>query len=161
MRSCNGADRVRRLSIQRPRRETYRDRSTAGAGLLVCAGERSCSWLAVMRLQVTAWESCFLWRRNDDGRYPCVLSMGMRPAKVISCKHYELGVCTDETSATRPSTVLATRVLIATSSASGICSAVRRLVRDYSTPLLLRIFFFHGRTGLRGVGRNKPHILSA
>ncbi len=57
-----------------------------------------------MRLEVAARESSFLWRRTDDERYPCVFGMGERPAKVLECGHYGLGVVTDENSAiTQPS----------------------------------------------------------
>ena len=57
-----------------------------------------------MRLEVAARKSSFLWRRTDDGRYPCVFCMGERLAKVLKCGHYELGVVTKENSAiTQPS----------------------------------------------------------
>ena len=57
-----------------------------------------------MRLEVAARKSSFLWRRTDDGRYPCVFGMGERPAKVLKSAYYGLGVFTEENSAiTRPS----------------------------------------------------------
>ena len=76
------------VGIRRPRQETYRRRTM-----------RRRSWLAAMRPQVAARESCFLWRRTDDGRSSCVFCTGERPAKVVARGHYGLGVCTDETSA--------------------------------------------------------------
>ena len=57
------------------------------------------SWLAAMRPQVAARESCFLWRRTDDGCSSCVFCTGEHLAKVVARGHYELGVYTDETSA--------------------------------------------------------------
>lgn len=60
---------------------------------------RRFAWLAAMRLEVAARESGFLWRRTDDRRYSCVCGTGMRREKVRGGGHYELGVCTDETSA--------------------------------------------------------------
>ena len=49
--------------------------------------------------QVAARESCFLWRRTDDGRSSCVFRTAGRLAKVLTHGHYGLGVYTDETSA--------------------------------------------------------------
>ena len=51
-----------------------------------------------MRLEVASRESSHFWRQTDDGRYPCVFCMATRPAKVIWCGHYVLGVVTEETS---------------------------------------------------------------
>ena len=76
------------VGIRRPRQETYRRRMM-----------RRRSWLAAMRSQVAARESCFLWRRTDDGCSSCVFCTGEHPAKVMARGHYGLGVCTDETSA--------------------------------------------------------------
>ena len=84
----NAVQRPCDVGIRRPRQETYRRRTM-----------RRRSWLAAMRLQVAARESCFLWRRTDDGCSSCVLCTGEHPAKVMARGHYGLGVCTDETSA--------------------------------------------------------------
>ena len=52
-----------------------------------------------MRLEVAVRESGHFWRRTDDGRSWCALHAPERPAEVLFCGHYELAVCTEETSA--------------------------------------------------------------
>ena len=92
--------RVFALVIRRPRQEMYGP---------VLNGEHRLPWRAAMRLEVAAWESGFFWRRTDDEHSTCVLRRIECSAEVLFCGHYVLGVCTDETSAHKPTTQVPAR----------------------------------------------------
>lgn len=78
-----------------------------------CAAETFCSvsvnLAGSMWLEVVARKSSLFWRQTDDGRHPCVFSTATRPAKVMGCGHYVLGVVTEETSDSRRTKLLAYR----------------------------------------------------
>lgn len=78
-----------------------------------------------MRLEVAARESSFFWRRTDDEHSTCAFGRRECSAEVLFGGHYELGGCTEESSALHASMVptrhLAIRQL---SICGGRCRAV-------------------------------------
>jgi len=85
-------------------------------------------WLAAMRLEVAARKSCFLWRRTDDVHYRCALHRGKSERQRFWRGHYELVVCTEETSAAAPRSALAVGEGTHTGTRGG-CRIVRAWLR--------------------------------
>lgn len=107
-----------------------------------------------MRLEVAVRKSSFLWRQTDDRRYPCVLRRDKRRAKVLICGHYELGVCTDETSAEYAYRARSREQLSA--SRRGWPLSGRLTCARYDCSVASKDL----QNGIRGIGRNLiPHPL--
>lgn len=110
-----------------------------------------------MRLEVASRKSSHFWRQTDDVRHPCVFCTAKRPAKVVKCGHYELGVVTEETSGDKSTNVPASR---SDAHESGARATLVRLLRAGSERAFSPARIFES-DGIRGVGRNLiPHHFS-
>jgi hypothetical protein len=95
-----------------------------------------------MRPTVVTRESDLFWRQTDDEHPRCICNSGSSLRRFCRCGHYELGGCTDESSASRPFE-------------NDVECSSRSTVVDSCT--LLRDFFRTGFVGLAAI--NPTHLL--
>ena len=69
---------------------------------MASSSDAALSLAGSMRPTVVTRESDLFWRQTDDEHPRCICNSGGSLQRFCRCRHYELGGCTDESSASRP-----------------------------------------------------------
>lgn len=69
---------------------------------MASSSDAALSLAGSMRPTVVTRESDLFWRQTDDEHPRCICNSGGSLQRFCRCGHYELGGCTDESSASRP-----------------------------------------------------------